>query len=127
MKYLSTFIGSAVCGSLAFGVWPEMWKSYGIMGGWLTATIVISICWYMNHWLGIIDNSGDRVWIDQGWPIFSAGVAWAAVRFDAQVVHALPGIVCCFVGGGLGGWAAAAVKRHHPSFAPKKTASPAAN
>ena len=35
--YLSTFAGSAICGGFAFGIWPELWKTYGLMGGWLAA------------------------------------------------------------------------------------------
>lgn len=31
--YLSTFAGSAICGGFAFGIWPELWKTYGLMGG----------------------------------------------------------------------------------------------
>ena len=30
-KYLSTFAGSAICGGFAFGIWPELWKTYGLM------------------------------------------------------------------------------------------------
>lgn len=34
-QYLSTFAGSAICGGFAFGIWPELWKTYGLMGaGW---------------------------------------------------------------------------------------------
>ena len=28
--YLSTFAGSAICGGFAFGIWPELWKTYGL-------------------------------------------------------------------------------------------------
>ncbi len=69
MRLLSTVVGGAICGALAFGIWPEMWKTYGIMGGWITATIVISICWYMNHWIGMIWNEPGRIWVDQGWAV----------------------------------------------------------
>ena len=41
--YLSTFAGSAICGGFAFGIWPELWKTYGLMGGWLAATLIIGI------------------------------------------------------------------------------------
>lgn len=122
MKYRSTFIGSAICGALAFGVWPEMWKTYGIMGGWMTAAIVISICWYMNHWVGMIANPAGRLWVDQGWPIAAAGIAWGMVRFEASFLDTLPVLTCCLIGGGLAGIAAASVKKHHPSFAPKVSA-----
>ena len=45
--YLSTFAGSAICGGFAFGIWPELWKTYGLMGGWLAATLIIGIMWYI--------------------------------------------------------------------------------
>ncbi|MCS2999062.1 electron transporter RnfD [Bacteroides thetaiotaomicron] len=54
--YLSTFAGSAICGGFAFGIWPELWKTYGLMGGWLAATLIIGIMWYMNHYNGAILN-----------------------------------------------------------------------
>jgi CDP-diglyceride synthetase len=95
-----------------------MWKTYGIMGGWITAAIVISICWYMNHWMGVIWNSPGRIWVDQGWAVAASGVAWAMVRFNAQFLHALPTIFCCLLGGALAGLTATRVKRHLPAFAP---------
>ena len=56
-QYLSTFAGSAICGGFAFGIWPELWKTYGLMGGWLAATLIIGIMWYMNHYHGAIPVS----------------------------------------------------------------------
>ena len=75
-KYLSTFAGSAICGGFAFGIWPELWKTYGLMGGWLAATLIIGIMWYMNHYHGAILNPPGKIWLDQGWCIGSAGIAW---------------------------------------------------
>lgn len=79
--YLSTFAGSAICGGFAFGIWPELWKTYGLMGGWLAATLIIGIMWYMNHYNGAILNPPGKIWLDQGWCIGSAGIAWGIVRF----------------------------------------------
>lgn len=81
MRYISTIIGSAIVGALVFGIWPKMWKSYGIAGGWLAAVMLMGIAWFMNHWLGIIENPPGKILVDQGWPI-AAGVAWAIVRLD---------------------------------------------
>ena len=116
MRLLSTAVGGAICGALVFGVWPEMWKSYGIMGGWLAATIVIGICWYMNHWVGMIWNEPGRIWVDQGWAVSSSGIVWAVVRFHSEFAQCLPTLICCLIGGGLAGVLAAKVKKHHPSF-----------
>ena len=64
-QYLSTFAGSAICGGFAFGIWPELWKTYGLMGGWLAATLIIGIMWYMNHYHGAILNPPGKIWLDQ--------------------------------------------------------------
>ena len=109
MAKFATIIGGAICGSLCFGIWPEMWKSYGILGGWVTAALVISICWYMNHWNGLFANPPGKLWVDQGWAVASAGVAWSMVRFHAQLLAALPVIVCCLIGGAAAGFAAARI------------------
>lgn len=124
MKYVTTIIGSAICGALVFGIWPEMWKSYGIMGGWLAATIVISITWFMNHWLGTIRNPDGRIWVDQGWAVGSSGTAWAVVRFGADFVEAMPTLILCLIGGALGGIAAAAAKNHISGWQPDESSAP---
>ena len=125
MKLLGTVIGSAICGGMAFGLWPEMWKSYGIMGGWTAAAVVISICWYMNHWLGTISNPDGTIWIDQGCGVGTAGVTWALVRFfpGCRLLDGLPTLCCCFIGGALAGVVAAYVKKSHPAFASSETSN----
>ena len=115
-RHLGTFIGGMVVGSLSFGVWPEMWKSYGIMGGFLTATFVIGLAWFMNHYIGVIDNPPDGLWVDQGLPIFGAGVSWGIVRF-------WPALVFCLIGGALAGVAAHVVKQVAPGWNGQKEVS----
>ena len=116
-RRLGTLTGAAICGEVVFSVWPEMWKSYGIFGGWMTAAVVISICWYMNHWLGVIDNPEGKLWVDQGWAVGAAGIAWAMVRWQGGLdafVACLPTLGCCLIGGALGGVFAYQVKKHLP-------------
>ena len=118
MKKLSSFIGAAIIGALVFGIWPEMWKSYGIFGGWVAAAVLVSIGWYMNHRLEVIDNPSGEAWVDMGWAVGASGIGWALVRFypDCSFTHALPTLVCCLIGGGLGGLAAEAVKKRNANF-----------
>lgn len=105
-QYLSTFAGSAICGGFAFGIWPELWKTYGLMGGWLAATLIIGIMWYMNHYNGAILNPPGKIWLDQGWCIGSAGITWGIVRFQGDITnffYAVPTLICCLIGGALAG------------------------
>ncbi len=122
IKHVATVTGSAICGALVFAIWPEMWKSYGIMGGWLAAAVLISIAWYMNHWSGIIYNPDGKIWVDQGWAVGSAGVAWAMVRFGAKFHECIPTLVLCLIGGALAGLLASQIKKKHHAFtAPQET------
>ena len=123
-RHLVTFIGSAIAGALTFGVWPEMWKSYGILGGFTAATLVIGVTWFMNHWIGVIENPEGGLWVDQGLAILGAGMAWGTVRFwpvgggfeycCSAVYKVWPTLTLCLIGGALGGWAAHIAKRHAP-------------
>lgn len=116
MKYVSMFIGAMITGALVFGIWPEMWKSYGIMGGWLASVILVGLCWFMNHWLGLFSNPDRSIWIDQGMAMAPAGIAWAMVRFGANFADCLPTLILVAIGGVLGGIAAYFVKQHNPNF-----------
>lgn len=62
--------------------------------------------WYMNHYNGAILNPEGKIWLDQGWCIGSAGIAWGIVRFQGdftQFFLAAPTLLCCLIGGALAG------------------------
>lgn len=76
------------------------------MGGWLAATLIIGIMWYMNHYNGAILNPPGKIWLDQGWCIGSAGITWGIVRFQGDITnffYVVPTLVCCLIGGALAG------------------------
>ena len=118
MRYTATIIGGALVGTMVFGIWPEMWKSYGIFGGWLAGFVIIGFAWFLNHWLGVTHNPDGKVWIDQGWAVAAAGIAWTAVRFGAPLYQAAGPILFIGLGGLLGGIAAYAVKKTTPASQP---------
>jgi hypothetical protein len=73
----------------------------------------------------VIFNPEGRIWIDQGWAVGTAGIAWALVRFGGDFhdfLTCLPTLCCCLIGGTLAGIAASTIKKKHQSFtAPKET------
>ena len=51
-------------------------------------------------------NPEGKIWLDQGWCIGSAGIAWGIVRFQGDITQfflAAPTLLCCLIGGALAG------------------------
>ena len=105
--YLSTFAGSAICGGFAFGIWPELWKTYGLMGGWLAATLIIGIMWYMNHYNGAILNPPGKNMARSGLVYRFCRYSLGNRPLSGEILpisfYAVPTLVCCLIGGALAG------------------------
>ena len=100
-----TLVGAMIVGSLVFGIWPEMWKTYGLIGGWMAGGMLIGTAWFMNHLLGIIENPDGEVFIDMGFAVGGAGMGWSLMRFYPTVsfTKALPTLFLVVVGGVIAG------------------------
>lgn len=102
MKHLGTVVGSAIAGMFVMSVWGELAGAYGFIGGWFAALAIIGVMWFMNHFVGLINNDG--AWVDMAVGIGVAGTARGG--FDAgfsTVVAALPTLAFVLIGGALGG------------------------
>lgn len=117
-KYVSTAIGTAIIGAMGFAIWPVLWQTFGVMGGWLAAVLVVPVMWYLNHRCGLIYNAEGAAWVDMAWGIAVGGVTWALVHrgIDCELSKAMPTLLCAVIGGSLGGIGAEIVKKNHPSF-----------
>jgi hypothetical protein len=117
-KYVGTALGAAIIAAMGFSIWPVLWQTFGVMGGYLAAVLVVTVMWYLNHRCGLMYNPPGAAWVDMAWGIAIGGVVWALVRrdFDVGLARALPTLACAVAGGALGGIAAEMVKRWHPSF-----------
>jgi hypothetical protein len=117
-KYVSTMIGAAIIGAMGFSIWPVLWQTFGVMGGYMAAVLVVTVAWYLNHRCGLMYNAPGAAWVDMAWGIAIGGVAWALVRRGSPVMltRAFPTLACAVIGGALGGVAAEMVKKWHPNF-----------
>ena len=103
MRSLGSFIGGAIAGMFVFGIWPEKWQTYGVFGGWMSGFIIISISWYLCHYVGAIDNKPGAATVDMAVGIAMSGTVWGMVKSGLPLGLAVPTIVLCIVGGSLGG------------------------
>lgn len=113
MKMLKTFLGCFLTGLIVQSAWGALVKSYGLIGGWFAAFIIISPMWFLNHYLGLIENEKDGAWIDM-----AAGIAIAGMARDLFKSHsitpmfkALPVLCAVIVGGIVGGYLAVIIRR----------------
>jgi len=106
MRKLGSFIGGAIAGMFVFGIWPEMWQTYGVFGGWISGFIIISISWFLCHYVGAIDNQPEAATVDMACGIAMSGTVWLMVKDGLSLTPALPTIILCVIGGAIGGWTA---------------------
>ncbi len=110
MKHIGTIIGAAVAGTFAMSVWGEFVGQYGIGGGWFAGLIIIGSMWYLNHFLGLIDNPGASV--DMALGIGVAGFMRDVFTNGTQVgIDSLPTLGIVLLGGAAGGFAAVQVEK----------------
>ena len=117
-KYISTAIGAAIIGAMGFAIWPVLWQTFGVMGGYLAAMCVVPVMFYLNHHVGLMYNPDGAAWVDMAWGIAIAGVTWGLVKRDMDVdfMKAVPTLFCAVVGGSLGGIVSEMVKKNHPQL-----------
>ena len=102
LKHLGTVVGSAIAGMFVMSVWGALVGENGLVGGWFAALIIIGVMWFLNHFVGLINNDG--AWVDMAVGIGVAGTARGG--FDAgfdMVVAAMPTLAFVLIGGIAGG------------------------
>ena len=99
MKHLGTIIGSAIAGMFVMSVWGAFAGAYGIGGGWFAGFAIISVMWFMNHFLGMINNDG--AWVDMAVGIGVAGT-FKVVFLEGSIqpfIDSIPTLVVVILGG----------------------------
>jgi hypothetical protein len=112
MKHVGTILGTAIAGMFVMSVWGAFAGAYGIGGGWFAGFAIISIMWYVNHYVGIHNNHG--AWVDMALGIGVAGTMAPIFREGIQVgIDALPTLGVVLLGGLAGGYFAVQMEKVH--------------
>ncbi|MBR0576335.1 hypothetical protein KCG48_08255 [Proteiniclasticum sp. BAD-10] len=104
MKFVKSTVGFAIAGMFVMSVWGDWVGKYGNLGGWFAAVAIIGPMWFLNHYIGLIQNDGDHAFVDMAW-----GIAWTGLMrdvfgtgentFDFQrLISSLPTIACLTIG-----------------------------
>lgn len=98
---VATIVGAAIFPFLLWIIWGKLVENFGAFGGWIAAGFIVGTTWALNHWVGLIHQSGTD-WIDMG---LAAGVGMlvASTLNGGKLSKALPVILAALVAGVLGG------------------------
>lgn len=102
-RFFGTFFGQAIAGVWVFGIWPLLWQTYGVFGGWLAGFVVIGTMWFLNHYVGLTYNPDGAAPVDMAVGIGVAGTVWLIVKDGASFSSSLPTLLFIAIGATLGG------------------------
>lgn len=111
MKFLRSTLGYMIAGMIVMSVWGVLAESYGIIGGWLAALVIIGPMWFLNHFLGLIHHDAESAFVDMGLGIAFTGIFRDIfIHGSATFIESLPTIALVIVGAILGGFFAAKIE-----------------
>lgn len=112
MKFLRGVIGYCIAGMFVMSVWGPLANNYGIMGGFLAAFIIIGPLWYMNHYVGLIENDDNAAFVDM-----AVGIAICGTMRDffmnggSALQESLPTLSLVAIGAVTGGVVSALIEK----------------
>ena len=110
MKNIGSIIGFAIAGIFVMSVWGAFAEAYGIFGGWFAGLIIISIMWFMNHFLVLVANEGALV--DMAAGIGICGTMRDVFLHGPQAgIDSLPTLAFVAIGAVIAGITAVAVEK----------------
>lgn len=113
MKFLRSTLGYMIAGMLVMSIWDGFAGPYGIFGGYFAAFIIIGPMWFMNHYVGLIDNPDDAAFVDMAVGIGITGIFRDLFRFGAaEFVASMPTLLLVIIGAIIGGLVAAAIEKN---------------
>lgn len=112
MKFFRGMIGFCIAGMIVMSVWTPLAENYGIFGGYLAAFIIIGPMWFMNHYVGLIENDEDAAFVDMAVGIGICGIMRDVfMQGGGELVSSLPTIGLVAIGAVLAGIVAAAIEK----------------
>lgn len=97
-NYLKILGSSFFLGFVFFGLGPILFEKYGFVVAALFAVFVLVPGWIMCHQYAWIFNPQGSPWVDMGWAVVAANLAWAWGRYGVSPLRMVPILVLCGAG-----------------------------
>lgn len=101
---ITSFAGAFAFGFIGKFTWGKLVEGFGPgpTGGLVCAGFLVGTFWILNHFVGMIQQTGSNVWVDQGFAIGCAFL-FADVANKAFNRQSFFGILTAVAGGSLAG------------------------
>lgn len=115
MKVLRAVVGYCIAGMLVMSIWDTLLAPYGVIGGFISAIIIIGPMWYLNHYKGLIYDAPGSGFVDIGLGIGMAGVSRDFFMNNMDwglMVDTIPTLALVILGAVIGGLLAASIEKN---------------
>lgn len=102
---VTSFSGAFAFGFMGKFAWGKMVEKFGPtpVGGCMCAGFLVGTFWVLNHFLGLIVQTGTNVWVDQGFAIGCAFL-FSDIAKRKLNLNSVLGIILAVAGGALAGF-----------------------
>ncbi|WP_160689467.1 hypothetical protein [Clostridium sp. C2-6-12] len=112
IKFLRSIFGFCLSAVVINGFWHVFTDNFGPLGGWLSALIFTGTMWFVNHYIGLVDNTEEAIFIDMGLAVgMSTLFRDTIVNGISALISSLPTLIFTVIGGALAGIVVGLVKK----------------
>lgn len=101
---LKSTLGFCIAGIIINGGWGIFVNMFGVEGGWISALVLTGVAWYISHYVGIVENKKEAVFIDIGFAVgLSSLVRDSLLNGITGFESSMPTFLCVLAGGIIAG------------------------
>lgn len=111
-KVMKSIFGFCLSAVVINGFWHIFTDTFGPLGGWLSALIFTGTMWFVNHYIGLVDNTEEAIFIDMGLAVgLSSLFRDTIVNGINALISSFPTFIFTIIGGVLAGILVGLAKR----------------
>lgn len=114
MKFFKSIIGFILAGVLFNKLWIIFTEKFGISGGWIAALVLVAPLWFLNHYIGLIENDKEHAFLDMAFGVAVANLTYELLtKGVSNFSKSIPTFLCVIIGSILGGLFSALVEKYN--------------
>jgi hypothetical protein len=103
-KFVKSTFGFCLSAVVINGFWSIFTDKFGVLGGWISALIFTGTMWFVNHYMGVVENTEEAIFIDMALAVgISSVFRDTIVNGSSALFNSMPTLICMIIGGILAG------------------------